>query len=139
MTSAWSSSDHGELPIASSPYGLSTSLYARGSNVDSTSSPKASVAPFRPGPPITMTERPSSASSDTSLALMTAGATGAVHAFQRPAAAMACSAAWRSSAVARACFGDEVVDHYARMAEVELTAFDAAVTDWELRRSFERM
>jgi len=47
--------------------------------------------------------------------------------------------AFRSSAVARACFGDEVVDHYTRMAEVELTAFDAAVTDWELRRSFERM
>jgi glutamine synthetase len=47
--------------------------------------------------------------------------------------------AFASSAVARTCFGDEVVDHYARMAEVELEAFDAAVTDWELRRSFERM
>jgi len=47
--------------------------------------------------------------------------------------------AFSSSAIARACFGDEVVDHYTRMAEVELTAFDAAVTDWELRRSFERM
>ena len=47
--------------------------------------------------------------------------------------------AFTSSAVARACFGDEVVDHYTRMAEVELSAFDAAVTDWELRRTFERM
>jgi glutamine synthetase len=47
--------------------------------------------------------------------------------------------AWSSSAVARACFGDEVVDHYTTMADVELKAFDAAVTDWELRRSFERM
>jgi glutamine synthetase len=47
--------------------------------------------------------------------------------------------AFASSAVARACFGDEVVDHYTNMADVELTAFDAAVTDWELRRSFERM
>jgi glutamine synthetase len=47
--------------------------------------------------------------------------------------------AFSTSTVARACFGDEVVDHYTRMAEVELTAFDAAVTDWELRRSFERM
>ena len=37
------------------------------------------------------------------------------------------------------CFGDEVVDHYTNMADVELAAFDAAVTDWELRRSFERM
>ena len=36
-------------------------------------------------------------------------------------------------------FGDDVVDHYTNMADVELAAFDAAVTDWELRRSFERM
>ena len=36
-------------------------------------------------------------------------------------------------------FGDEVVDHYANMADVELAAFDAAVTDWELRRGFERL
>ena len=35
--------------------------------------------------------------------------------------------------------GDEVVEHYTHMADVELTAFDAAVTDWELRRGFERM
>jgi glutamine synthetase len=44
-----------------------------------------------------------------------------------------------SSALARACFGDEVVDHYTNMADVELLAFDAAVTDWELRRGFERL
>src|SRR3954453_13895027 len=47
--------------------------------------------------------------------------------------------AFTSSQVARAAFGDEVVDHYTNMADVELAAFDAAVTDWELRRSFERM
>ena len=47
--------------------------------------------------------------------------------------------AFHGSAIARACFGDEVVDHYTNMADVELAAFDAAVTDWELRRSFERM
>jgi glutamine synthetase len=46
---------------------------------------------------------------------------------------------WASSAVARSAFGDEVVDHYTNMADVELRAFDAAVTDWELARSFERM
>ncbi|MFE2043922.1 glutamine synthetase family protein [Streptomyces sp. NPDC059477] len=46
---------------------------------------------------------------------------------------------WEHSALARAAFGDEVVDHYRNMARVELDAFDAAVTDWELRRSFERM
>jgi glutamine synthetase len=47
--------------------------------------------------------------------------------------------AFVSSAVARAAFGDEVVEHYANMADVELAAFGAAVTDWELKRSFERM
>jgi glutamine synthetase len=47
--------------------------------------------------------------------------------------------AFAGSAVAREVFGDDVVEHYTHMADVELTAFDAAVTDWELRRSFERM
>ncbi|MFG3103851.1 glutamine synthetase family protein [Streptomyces sp. NPDC048182] len=46
---------------------------------------------------------------------------------------------WERSEIARAAFGDEVVAHYRNMARVELDAFDAAVTDWELRRSFERM
>ncbi len=46
---------------------------------------------------------------------------------------------WSASALARAAFGDEVVEHYANMARVELTAFDAAVTDWERRRGFERL
>ncbi|MFD9493557.1 glutamine synthetase family protein [Streptomyces sp. NPDC060005] len=46
---------------------------------------------------------------------------------------------WEKSPIARAAFGDEVVAHYRNMARVELEAFDAAVTDWELRRSFERM
>ncbi len=46
---------------------------------------------------------------------------------------------WQSSAVARAAFGDAVVDHYANTARVELAAFDAAVTDWERVRNFERM
>ncbi len=46
---------------------------------------------------------------------------------------------WRDSALARAAFGDEVVRHYAHMAHVEQRAYDAAVTDWERYRSFERM
>jgi glutamine synthetase len=46
---------------------------------------------------------------------------------------------WSASKVARAAFGDDVVDHYANMARVELAAFDAAVTDWERRRGFERL
>jgi glutamine synthetase len=44
-----------------------------------------------------------------------------------------------ASPVARAAFGDDVVDHYVNAARVELAAFDAAVTDWERIRSFERM
>ncbi len=43
------------------------------------------------------------------------------------------------SAIARAAFGDDVVDHYVNAADVELAAFEAAVTDWELRRGFERL
>ncbi|MFF2962814.1 glutamine synthetase family protein [Streptomyces sp. NPDC057963] len=46
---------------------------------------------------------------------------------------------WERSEIARAAFGDDVVAHYRNMARVELEAFDAAVTDWELRRSFERL
>ena len=43
------------------------------------------------------------------------------------------------SALARAAFGDEVVEHYLNMARVEVGAFDAAVTDWERYRGFERL
>ncbi|WP_299441528.1 glutamine synthetase family protein [uncultured Phycicoccus sp.] len=44
-----------------------------------------------------------------------------------------------TSEVARAAFGDEVVDHYVNAADVEIAAFDAAVTDWERVRGFERL
>jgi glutamine synthetase len=43
------------------------------------------------------------------------------------------------SAVARAAFGDEVVDHYLNNADVELAAYNRAVTDWERFRGFERL
>jgi glutamine synthetase len=46
---------------------------------------------------------------------------------------------WLRSEVADAAFGADVVGHYANMAHVELAAFEAAVTDWELRRGFERL
>jgi glutamine synthetase len=48
-------------------------------------------------------------------------------------------ALWEGSKIARDAFGEEVVEHYANNARVELAAFDAAVTDWELFRGFERM
>ncbi|MHB1906928.1 MAG: glutamine synthetase family protein [Acidimicrobiales bacterium] len=44
-----------------------------------------------------------------------------------------------ASAVARAAFGDEVVEHYVNAGRVEVAAFDAAVTDWERYRGFERL
>ncbi|HWM72136.1 MAG TPA: glutamine synthetase family protein [Nocardioides sp.] len=44
-----------------------------------------------------------------------------------------------ASELARKALGDEVVDHYVNMADVELAAFNATVTDWELRRGFERL
>jgi len=44
-----------------------------------------------------------------------------------------------SSRVAREAFGEEVVEHYLNNARVELDAFNAAVTDWERFRGFERL
>jgi glutamine synthetase len=44
-----------------------------------------------------------------------------------------------ASDVAREAFGQAVVDHYLNAARVELDAFDAAVTDWERFRGFERL
>jgi glutamine synthetase len=46
---------------------------------------------------------------------------------------------WGKSELAASAFGTEVVDHYANYAQTELDAFAAAVTDWELRRGFERL
>jgi glutamine synthetase len=43
------------------------------------------------------------------------------------------------SKVARAAFGDRVMDHYLHTARLEQQAFDQAVTDWELIRNFERI
>ncbi|HEY5122059.1 MAG TPA: glutamine synthetase family protein [Acidimicrobiales bacterium] len=43
------------------------------------------------------------------------------------------------STMAREAFSDEVVDHYVHAARVEVAAFDAAVTDWERYRGFERL
>ncbi|HEV7958819.1 MAG TPA: glutamine synthetase family protein [Acidimicrobiales bacterium] len=44
-----------------------------------------------------------------------------------------------TSAVARQAFGDEVVDHYTHAAQIEVAAFEAAITDWERYRGFERL
>ena len=42
------------------------------------------------------------------------------------------------SDIAREAFGQDVVDHYLNRADIELAAMEAAVTDWEKVRGFER-
>ncbi|HKH09447.1 MAG TPA: glutamine synthetase family protein [Agromyces sp.] len=56
-----------------------------------------------------------------------------------PATLRDSAALFAESAIARAAFGDEVVDHYLNNARIELAAYDAAVTDWERVRGFERL
>jgi glutamine synthetase len=48
-------------------------------------------------------------------------------------------AALEQSEVARAALGEDVVEHYLHSARMELARFDGVVTDWELRRNFERI
>ena len=56
-----------------------------------------------------------------------------------PASIEEALALWVASPLAAEAFGADVVEHYATMARVELEAYRAAVTDWELRRYFERI
>ena len=56
-----------------------------------------------------------------------------------PASLNEALALWITSPLAVEAFGQDVVDHYANMARVEIAAYAAAVTDWELRRYFERI
>jgi glutamine synthetase len=58
---------------------------------------------------------------------------------QVPATLRDAAALLAESTLARAAFGDEVVEHYLNNARVELAAYDAAVTDWEKVRGFERL
>jgi glutamine synthetase len=44
-----------------------------------------------------------------------------------------------TSELTRRLLGNDVVDHYVNAADVELAAFNGAVTDWERRRGFERL
>ncbi len=48
-------------------------------------------------------------------------------------------ALFASSTVARDAFGADVVDHYLNYARIEQRAYDAAITDWERVRGFERL
>jgi glutamine synthetase len=48
-------------------------------------------------------------------------------------------AALETGTMARAAFGDQVVDHYLNYARTEQGLFDGFVTDWERKRYFERI
>ena len=56
-----------------------------------------------------------------------------------PATLAEAAGLFATSALAREAFGDDVVAHYLNNARVELAAFNAAVTDWERMRGFERL
>jgi glutamine synthetase len=47
--------------------------------------------------------------------------------------------AFAASELAVSALGAEVVEHYTQVFRTEQAAFDAAVTDWERRRYFERI
>lgn len=55
-----------------------------------------------------------------------------------PATLRAATEALRGSDMLRKAMGDDVVDHYVRAAEWEQQEFDRVVTDYEIRRGFER-
>jgi glutamine synthetase len=56
-----------------------------------------------------------------------------------PATLLQARQLFAASDVARDAFGEDVVAHYLNYADVELRAFEGAVTDWERFRGFERL
>jgi glutamine synthetase len=56
-----------------------------------------------------------------------------------PATLAEAASLFEASVLAREAFGDDVVAHYLNNARVELAAYNAAVTDWERMRGFERL
>ena len=55
-----------------------------------------------------------------------------------PKTLRAATEAMRGSAMMTGAFGADVVAHYAHTADWEQFEYDRRVTDWELRRGFER-
>ncbi len=56
-----------------------------------------------------------------------------------PSTMLAARDLFAKSKIARDAFGEAVVAHYTNYADVEIEAFEAAVTDWERIRGFERL
>lgn len=48
------------------------------------------------------------------------------------------TATLKNSRMLRTAFGDTVIDHYVRAAEWEQEEYDRRITDWEVKRGFER-
>ena len=65
------------------------------------------------------------------------GDAGADDASRMPRSLREANAALAGSAAARDILGADFVDHYVRTRDWEVRAFEAAVTDWELKRYFE--
>jgi glutamine synthetase len=55
-----------------------------------------------------------------------------------PSSLREATALFAESQIAREAFGEDVVEHYLNNARIEQAAFDAAITDWERVRGFER-
>ena len=67
---------------------------------------------------------------------------GDAYAAQRervPSSLRQAAACFAESELARNAFGDKVVAHYLNAARIEIESFEAAVTDWERYRGFERL
>lgn len=64
---------------------------------------------------------------------------GATEAPRLPRSLRDATDAFERSEFARAAFGGDVVEHYVHFFRTEQAAFDAAVTDWERERYFERI
>ena len=55
-----------------------------------------------------------------------------------PSSLREAAALFGESEIAKQAFGTDVVEHYLNNAKIEQAAFDAAITDWERVRGFER-
>jgi glutamine synthetase len=56
-----------------------------------------------------------------------------------PATLSEAAAQLKKSQLARKAFGESVLEFYVHTAELEVQAFNAAVTDWERKRYFEQI
>ena len=63
---------------------------------------------------------------------------GATGVREVPKSLRAARAELHASKILRAAFGDAVIDHYCHAADWEISELDRVVTDWDVKRGFER-